>query len=78
MKCSNCDFEGEFKPAQISFYDANAIHYLIKRNHARRTVVCPQCEVSVTYPFRIKLTYLVVAVILFGLLVGGLVYYVNS
>jgi hypothetical protein len=48
MTCPACEFTGDFKRAVPRFWVANSWNWLLERNHARRTLVCPECGASVT------------------------------
>jgi predicted RNA-binding Zn-ribbon protein involved in translation (DUF1610 family) len=48
MKCPSCGFAGEFVRASPRFLVFDVWHWLVERNTARRTLVCPKCGTKVT------------------------------
>ena len=49
MKCPVCKFTGGFKRARPRFWVGDLWHWLVERNYARRTFVCPECGTAVTF-----------------------------
>ena len=78
MRCPQCGFDGEFEVGQPRFWVFDAVDFLIERNRARRTLVCPTCSTTVTRPFTMSVTWKVVLLMVIGAIIAGLYYYINS
>jgi len=63
MTCPTCEFTGNFKRAVPRFWVADSWHWLVERNHARRTLACPECGTSVTSASGRWMPYIVVLLI---------------
>ena len=51
MICPNCGFSGEFNPARARFLVFDLLDSALERNRARRSLVCSNCGLTVTFPF---------------------------
>jgi len=69
MTCPACKFSGGFKRARPRFWGFDFWHWLVERNYARRTLVCPECGTLVTsasgrwVPYIVVLFSIAIAVI---------------
>jgi hypothetical protein len=50
MHCPNCEFDGEFSKARPRFLVFDFWDSLIERSRACRSVGCPRCAVTITFP----------------------------
>ena len=73
MKCPLCGFAGEFTQARPRFFVFGLWDWLVERNAARRSLVCPKCGTKVTLPAGRWGPYLVMSLIIVAGLIGALV-----
>jgi len=72
MTCPTCGFIGEFKQAKPRFWVDDLWDWLVERNRARRTLVCPECGTSVTSSSGRWIPYIVMLVIVVGGIIGAI------
>lgn len=47
MRCPTCGYVGQFNKGKPRFFIFDSWHYLVERNAARRSLVCPNCGTKV-------------------------------
>jgi DNA-directed RNA polymerase subunit RPC12/RpoP len=67
MRCPSCGFIGPFKKARPRFLVFDLWHWLVERNAARRSFVCPKCGTKVTL---LKGSWIPYAIMILILLTG--------
>jgi DNA-directed RNA polymerase subunit RPC12/RpoP len=72
LKCPKCGYDGGFKQASPRFFVFDIWHWLVERNIARRSFVCPKCGTKVTVSAGLWFPYVVMVLIVVAGVIGAL------
>ena len=71
IKCSHCNFDGEFKKGKVPFFTFSLLDSHIASYRAKKTFVCPECHteiklnnIKIKEPLSRVILYIIIALLI--------------